>query len=310
VWVTAVPAASAQPTRTCAAGVFGGTRTLYLRVPAEERGGDPGAASERWEAFERVVGAVMGADGALPSAEAQDAFVAAVTGDAPATVPCSARMVQEDRLAYRLALIGYPASDIGRILLRDVSRAALDAAYARRRAGLADEPVPTTAIAAEMTPPALVRERRIVRPDPVRPAPVFARPTAPATELATADLDAWIRYYASAYRVDPRLVAAVMRRESNGSQASVSPKGALGLMQLMPATASALQVDPYDPIENLRGGVAYLAELLRTYGNVRHALIAYNAGPVHANQVIRGERVLFGETRRYLKAIAAVYPLD
>jgi hypothetical protein len=43
---------------------------------------------------------------------------------------------------------------------------------------------------------------------------------------------------------------------------------------------------------------------------VRHALIAYNAGPVHANQVIRGERVLFGETRRYLKAIAAVYPLD
>jgi soluble lytic murein transglycosylase-like protein len=60
----------------------------------------------------------------------------------------------------------------------------------------------------------------------------------------------------------------------------------------------------------VRGGIALLADLLQTYGNVRDALIAYNAGPTHADQVRRGERGLFDETRRYLEAIGRTYPLD
>jgi soluble lytic murein transglycosylase-like protein len=110
--------------------------------------------------------------------------------------------------------------------------------------------------------------------------------------------------------VDYRLVSAMIRQESNWQQASVSSKGAVGLMQLMPATAAMLNVNPHDPVENIRGGIAYLAGLLHTYGDLRYALIAYNAGPTHANQVIRGERGLFAETRRYLDAIAAMYPLN
>jgi soluble lytic murein transglycosylase-like protein len=127
---------------------------------------------------------------------------------------------------------------------------------------------------------------------------------------APRDLEAQIRRYADAYQVDHRLVAAMIHQESNWQQASVSSKGALGLMQLMPATAAMLKVNPHDPVDNVRGGIAYLAGLLRTYGDLRHALIAYNAGPTHANQVIRGERSLFSETRRYLQAIATMYPLD
>jgi soluble lytic murein transglycosylase-like protein len=128
--------------------------------------------------------------------------------------------------------------------------------------------------------------------------------------FGTGDLSVLVRRYADAYQVDPLLVSAMIRHESNWQQASVSNKGALGLMQLMPATAAMLNVNPHDPVENIRGGIAYLAGLLRTYGDLRLALIAYNAGPTHANQVSRGERGLFAETRRYLDAIATMYPLD
>ncbi len=81
-------------------------------------------------------------------------------------------------------------------------------------------------------------------------------------------------------------------------------------MQLMPATAAALGVDPWQPRENLRGGVTYLGGLLREYGeNARLALIAYNAGPQHANRVRAGSAVAYRETRKYLDAIATHYPL-
>jgi soluble lytic murein transglycosylase-like protein len=80
-------------------------------------------------------------------------------------------------------------------------------------------------------------------------------------------------------------------------------------MQLMPATAAALRVDPWDPLDNLRGGIAYLAALLRRYGTPMLALVAYNAGPQHAERVRAGRAVPYRETRRYLDAIHAEYPL-
>lgn len=132
---------------------------------------------------------------------------------------------------------------------------------------------------------------------------------ASATPDVPAELVTWIHHYSGLYGVDPRLVAAVIQCESSWDPASQSPKGAIGLMQLMPGTAAMLGVDPRDAFDNVRGGIAYLAGLLRTYRDVRHALIAYNAGPSHANQVIRGERTLFRETQRYLDAVAGLYPL-
>ena len=70
-----------------------------------------------------------------------------------------------------------------------------------------------------------------------------------------------------------------------------------------------LGVNPYDPLENLRGGISYLAGLLQNFGNVRDALIAYNAGPQHAERVRRGLATPYGETQRYLDPIAHTYPL-
>ncbi len=94
-------------------------------------------------------------------------------------------------------------------------------------------------------------------------------------------LDTLINKYAGAYGVDPALVRAVMRNESGFNSGAVSPKGAQGLMQLMPGTAALMGVrDPFDPEQNIAGGVGYLRHCLDRFGhNVPLAVAAYNAGP-------------------------------
>ena len=78
----------------------------------------------------------------------------------------------------------------------------------------------------------------------------------------------------------PNFVHSVVRAESGYKADAVSPKGAIGLMQLMPATAKAYGADPHDPGQNVEAGAAYLRELLIKYdGDARRALAAYNAGP-------------------------------
>lgn len=104
------------------------------------------------------------------------------------------------------------------------------------------------------------------------------------------------------YGVSPKLLAALARQESAWRASAVSPKGAVGLTQLMPATARALAVDPRDPSANLDGGARYLRQLLDQFdGNIERALAAYNAGP---NRVIRAGGVpAISETRAYVASI-------
>jgi hypothetical protein len=99
--------------------------------------------------------------------------------------------------------------------------------------------------------------------------------------LRDPQLEALIRKYAQVYGVDPTLVRAVIRHESGFKSTAVSPKGAQGLMQLMPGTAALMGVkDPFDPEQNIAGGVGYLRRCLdRFQHNVPLAVAAYNAGP-------------------------------
>jgi len=113
---------------------------------------------------------------------------------------------------------------------------------------------------------------------------------------------------AKKHRLDPALVAAVIRAESNFSPRAVSPKGARGLMQLMPATARRLGVErPFDPAENVLGGTAYLSELADRYGetNVDLILAAYNAG--EGAVATYGGVPPFRETRNYVRRVAALW---
>lgn len=101
----------------------------------------------------------------------------------------------------------------------------------------------------------------------------------------------------------PALLRAVAWHESRGRAAAVSPKGALGVMQLMPATAAALGVDPFDVKDNLRGGALYLKQQLARFGSVPLALAAYNAGPAAVRR--HGGVPPFRETRHYVASIMA-----
>jgi hypothetical protein len=99
--------------------------------------------------------------------------------------------------------------------------------------------------------------------------------------LSNPQLESLIYKYSRYYGVDPALIRAVMRHESGFNTQAVSPKGAQGLMQLMPGTAALMGVqDPFDPEQNIAGGVGYLRRCLdRFQQNVPLAVAAYNAGP-------------------------------
>lgn len=93
-----------------------------------------------------------------------------------------------------------------------------------------------------------------------------------------------ILYSSSTYGVDPLLITAVMDAESSYHHTSLSGAGAIGFMQLMPDTAVAIGVDPYNPLENIIGGTIYLRNQLENFGGwgeygVTYAVAAYNAGP-------------------------------
>ena len=97
------------------------------------------------------------------------------------------------------------------------------------------------------------------------------------------------------------LFARLVQQESNWNPRARSHKGAMGLAQLMPATARYLRVDPNDPAQNLDGGARYLAEQYRTFGSWRLALAAYNAGPA-AVQRHNGVPP-YRETQNYVRII-------
>ncbi|HET7100524.1 MAG TPA: lytic transglycosylase domain-containing protein [Terriglobia bacterium] len=122
-----------------------------------------------------------------------------------------------------------------------------------------------------------------------------------------ARIDSIIDRVSSHYQVDPKLVHAMIRVESNYDPSAVSSKGAMGLMQLIPATAHRFGVrNPFDPGQNIQGGVSYLKYLLHLFGgNLPLSLAAYNAGEQRVIQ--SGGVPAIPETEHYVRAITHLY---
>ncbi|WP_061205647.1 lytic transglycosylase domain-containing protein [Leptospira santarosai] len=115
-----------------------------------------------------------------------------------------------------------------------------------------------------------------------------------------------IRRESEKNHLDPFLVQSVIKAESGFKADAISPKGAIGLMQLMPSTANLLGVDdPSDPAENVAGGTKFLSDLLNKYKNLDHALAAYNAGPKAVDHY--GGIPPFKETKKYVEKVKKFY---
>ena len=116
------------------------------------------------------------------------------------------------------------------------------------------------------------------------------------------DLDSMINKYASKYNVEPNLVKAVVKVESSNNPNAVSKAGGIGLGQLLPSTAKAMGVNPYNPEDNIKGTVKYLDYLNKKFnGDTKKVLASYNAGP---NAVQKHNGVPpYKETQNYVKKV-------
>jgi soluble lytic murein transglycosylase-like protein len=139
-------------------------------------------------------------------------------------------------------------------------------------------------------------------------APAAAAPrSAKPQNLKPQELKEVINTVSDQHHLDPDFISSVIHAESGFNQHAVSPKGAQGLMQLMPGTASKLGVsNAFDPRSNVEGGTRYLTELLERYNfDVIKALAAYNAGPLRVQQY--GGVPPYYETRTYVARIVRDY---
>jgi hypothetical protein len=124
-------------------------------------------------------------------------------------------------------------------------------------------------------------------------------------DAGDADFGGQIHQIALDHNIHPKLVEALISVESNFNPHAISPKGAIGLTQLMPGTARDLGVNPYNPSDNIRGGVRYLKSLLDEFDNLHLALAAYNAGPERVRQAKRIPEI--PETKVFVRKVVTRY---
>lgn len=126
---------------------------------------------------------------------------------------------------------------------------------------------------------------------------------------STTDYQAQATSYAQQYGLDPQIFTKQIQQESGFDPSAVSPAGAIGIAQFMPATAQGMGVDPYNPSQSLDGAARLMAGYLKQYnGSYPLALAAYNAGPGNVQRYLNGTSDLPAETKRYIQAITGQSP--
>ena len=205
----------------------------------------------------------------------------------------SAAAAAPDDDEYRLQALGYSAHEIADILSGRISQKALDTAARMIAVGRGREEAANYLDSQYQLATAARNALDALNAPPALP---FASFTA---------FDTLIDRYANLHQVDAAIVRAIIGAESMFNAAARSTAGAIGLMQLMPATARELGVDPFVPEQNIEGGVRYFAEQLKAFRGIELALVAYNAGPGFAQRYASGKTALYGETREYVRKVMA-----
>ncbi len=195
-----------------------------------------------------------------------------------------------DSVAYQLLSLGYSAREAADVVSGRISKRALDRARRMLVVGLGQQ------AAADYLDKEYTRVSAVNDP---RAGQARLGLRSPASSL----FDPLIDQYANLHNVEATIVRAIIATESAFDPRARSRSGAIGLMQLMPATARELGVDPFEPAQNIEGGVRYFSYLLKMFGGVELALVAYNGGPGFAQRYARGETALYGETRDYVRRV-------
>jgi len=244
-----------------------------------------GQRAAAWTDFSTMAAAVSG-DSNLDSFTVEALTQALTTGGGP-RVNATPGVASRDAAAFRLLQLGYSAREAADVVSGRISLRALDTAQRMLAVGKGrdaaadylDRQYKRIALAQATAVPDLQPARR-------------SRP-----------LDVLIEKYARLHGVEAAVVRAIMETESAFDAAAISSAGAVGLMQLMPMTARELGVNPFVPEQNVEGGVRYFAQLMKRFGDLEMALVAYNGGPGYAQRFARGQAALYGETRDYVRKV-------
>ena len=248
-----------------------------------------GERAAAWADFSLVSQAVIG-DTQIGTFDLDSLAEAAAGGGGPHVLAIPG-VSMRDEAAYQLLALGYSARETADVVSGRINQQALDAARQMLAVGQTRD-VAANFLDAQYKRVVALRNARIA-PPPTRRGVL---PTA---------FDALIEKYANLHQVEAAIVRAIIQTESAFNPLALSRKGAIGLMQLMPMTARELGVDPFLPEQNIEGGVRYFSQLLKMFGSVELALVAYNGGPGYAQRYARGQAALYGETRDYVKRVLA-----
>jgi soluble lytic murein transglycosylase-like protein len=264
-------------------------RRAFHTLDRQKAGMTDGDRVAAWADFLQMAEAVIGNSSNGPYT--LEGLMGAAGGDAGPQVIATRGVGARNRVAYQMMAVGYSARETADVVSRRISRRALDTARRMIAVGRGREEA-SDYLDSQYTRAAALQQLHRVQPP--------AKPSGPPGPF-----DAIIQRYANAHEVEAAVVRAIIQAESAFNPAARSRAGAIGLMQLMPMTARELEVDPFVPEQNIEGGVRYFSQLLKRFGGLELALVAYNAGPGFAERYVHGQAALYGETREYVKNVLA-----
>jgi hypothetical protein len=266
---------------------------FYRQV--EKRGQDVNGEklASLWQEYELLFFALAGTDNGIHYS--YDTVKKAYSGEDKILIPLHKTLLQKDRYAYKMSLLGYSAKEISDVINGSITVTSLDTAIKMRSRGHSEKEISNYLDSKYKKN--IARQSDSIKIEKGSPG------GSSTTIMGPPHFDVFAVRFSERYGMNPDIIRAIVKAESNWSPHAVSRKGAIGLMQLMPGTALLLRIDPYNPEQNMEGGVRYFSFLLNTFKDLDLALIAYNAGPGYAERYSRGKTFLYGETRQYVRSI-------